>query len=185
MRRLLEKNKFQIKDEYYTPSILVEPILPYLPKDKVIWCPFDTQNSEFVLLLREKGYNVIHSHIKDGLDFFTYTPDNYDIIVSNPPFSIKLEVLERLYTLNKPFAVLMGLPVLNYQNICNFFLNKPLQLLIVDKKVSFDGRMSSFNTSYFCNKLLPKDIIFTHIENNNVGKNYIPSRMYKDMQEGS
>ena len=63
MRRLLEKNKFQIKDEYYTPSILVEPILPYLPKDKIIWCPFDTQNSEFVLLLREKGYNVIQSHI--------------------------------------------------------------------------------------------------------------------------
>ena len=44
---------------------------------------------------------------------------------------------------------------------------KELQLLIVDKKVSFDGNTASFNSSYFCYKMLPKEIIFTNLDNNN------------------
>ena len=103
--------------------------------------------------------------------------ENYDYIISNPPFSKKLEVLDRLYKLNKPFAMLMNIECLNYQVIGEFFLDKPLQLLIVDKKISFDGNTASFNTSYFCNKILPKDLIFTHLENNNTGDNFIGSKM--------
>ena len=63
--------------------------------------------------------------------------------------------------------MILGLPILNYQEVGEFFLNKDLQLLIVDKKVSFDGNTASFNNSYFCYKFLPRDIIFEHLENNN------------------
>jgi len=62
-------------DELYTPSYGVEPILKYLPKDKIIWCPFDTEISEFVKILKSNGYNVIYSHIDTGQDFFNYEPD--------------------------------------------------------------------------------------------------------------
>lgn len=177
MKSWLKKGSFNEKDEYYTPKILVEPIIKYLPKDKIIWCPFDTEYSEFVILLKEKGYQVECSHIWYGQDFFKYEPDKWDIIVSNPPFTRKLEVLERVYKLNKPFALILGLPILNYQEVGEFFQNKDLQLLIVDKKVSFDGNTASFNNSYFCNKLLPKDIIFEHLENNNSKKYFKKSRM--------
>ena len=44
-------------------------------------------------------------------------------------------------------------------------------------KVSFDGRTSSFNTSYFCNRLLPHDLIFTHLEHNNTGRNFVGSKI--------
>jgi hypothetical protein len=177
MKSWLKTGSFNEKDEYYTPKILVEPILKYLPKNKIIWCPFDTENSEFVIALKENGYEVVFSHIWLGQDFFLYEPVKYDIIISNPPFTRKLEVLKRLYELNKPFAVILGLPILNYQEVGNFFLEKDLQLLIVDKKVSFDGNTASFNNSYFCRKLLPQDIVFTHIENNNSKKHFIKSRM--------
>ena len=30
-------------DECYTPAYGVEPIIKYLDKDKIIWCPFDTE----------------------------------------------------------------------------------------------------------------------------------------------
>jgi len=73
--------------------------------------------------------------------------------------------------------MICGLPILNYQEVGNFFLDKELQLLIVDKKVSFDGNTASFNNSYFCYKILPKDLMFTHLENNNSKSNYKPSRM--------
>ncbi len=182
MSNWLNVKSFNVKDEYYTPKILVEAIIKYIDKDKVVWCPFDTENSEFVIMLKENGNNVIHSHILEGKDFFEYTPENFDLIVSNPPFSLKLKVLERLYNLDKPFAMLLGLPILNYQEIGNFFLDKKLQLLIVDKKVSFDGNTTSFNSSYFCNKLLPQDIIFHNLKHNNTGKNYEKSRMHNDIK---
>jgi len=70
-----KRNHWKRKDEYYTPPILVKPILRYVPENSTIWCPFDTEHSEFVLLLTEAGHKVIHSHIWDGQDFFEYEPD--------------------------------------------------------------------------------------------------------------
>ena len=77
--------------------------------------------------------------------------------------------------------MLLPLPMLNYQEIGNFFIDKNLELLIVDKKVSFDGNTSSFNSSYFCSNVLPKSLIFHGLEHNNSNKFYTPSRMYNDM----
>lgn len=176
----LNKKSFDEKDEYYTPRILVDAIIPYVSNDKIVWCPFDTKNSEFVKALEDNGNMVIYSHIWDGKDFFTYEPDKYDCIISNPPFTRKLEVFDRLYQLDKPFAMVCGLPILNYQEIGEFFVGKDIQLLIVDKKVSFDGNTASFNNSFFCRHFLPRDLIFTHLEHNNSRKNYVPSSMYGD-----
>ena len=178
------------KDEYYTPRILARAIIPHvkqggLPLRATIWCPFDTANSEFVLCLKEAGFKVIHSHIWEGKDFFEYEPEeHYDYIISNPPYTLKLDVFRRLFELDKPFAMVMGLPILNYQEVGSFFHDyanegKHLQLLIVDKKVSFDGNTASFNNSFFCRDMLERDIIFHHLENNS-RKHYVASRMMAD-----
>jgi len=183
----LRQTSWDVKDEYYTPQILVEPILQYVPPNSTIWCPFDTEESEFVIAFKEAGHKVIVSHIWTGQDFHSWKPsEDYDYIISNPPFTQKLEIFERLYKLNKPFAMVMGLPILNYQEVGNFFFEKQnmgfnLQLLIVDKKVSFDGNTASFNNSYFCYKMLPKDIIFRHLEHNNSNKKFKPSRMSENI----
>jgi len=178
----LRKTAWNEKDEYYTPKILVDAVIPYVSRGSRVWCPFDTANSEFVLGLREVGYKVTYSHITDGRDFFEYEPEEYDCIVSNPPFTRKLEVFSLLYELDKPFAMVMGLPILNYQEVGKFFLGRELQLLIVDKKVSFDGNTASFNNSFFCRGMLPKDLIFVHLEHNNSRKHFIPSRMVNDLE---
>jgi len=196
-----KRGNWNKKDEYYTPPILVDAIIPYLkinsntfdipPEKLTIWCPFDTENSEFVIRLRQAGFKVIHSHIWTGQDFFHYEPDDeYHYIVSNPPYTKKLQVFERLYNLGKPFAMVMGLPILNYQEVGVFFSekqkeNKNLQLLIVDKKVSFDGNTASFNNSYFCWDFLYQDLIFHHLDHNNSNKHYVGSRMSKDVLKNS
>lgn len=164
------------QDEYYTPSILTEVIVPYIPTGAVVWEPFGTKDSEFVHSLGRKN-EVVFSHIRTGQDFFEYEPKQWDIVVSNPPFTRKLDVLKRLHQLGKPYALLLPLPMLNYNEIGQFFLDKSLQLLIVDKKVSFNGRQASFNSSYFCSGLLPKDLQFVHLPHSNTGKNFVPSRM--------
>lgn len=175
------------RDEYYTPRILVEPIVEFIPKGSTIWCPFDTEKSEFVLVLKEHGFKVIHSHIWENKDFLTYEPEeHYDYIISNPPFSIKLKVFQRLLELDKPFAILMNAMAEQYQSVGNFFYEmskqgKYIQKLNPDKKVSFDGNIPSFNTAYFCLGILPRDYMVCHLEHNNSGKHFVPSRMYEDL----
>ena len=42
-------------DEVYTPIYAVLPLLEFLDKDKIIWCPFDEEWSAFVQVLKENG----------------------------------------------------------------------------------------------------------------------------------
>ena len=75
-------------DECYTPQYAVTPILKYIPKDAIVWCPFDTNESEFVKQI-SKTNHVEYSHIDSGKDFFQYEPDDWDVMLSNPPFTNK------------------------------------------------------------------------------------------------
>lgn len=62
----------------------VEPIIKYIPKDAVVWCPFDKENSEFVQQIVANGNKVVCSHIDNGQDFYSFEPDeHWDVIVSN------------------------------------------------------------------------------------------------------
>ncbi len=79
-------------DECYTPLAGVLPILKYIPKNKTIWCPFDTEKSEFVKEI-SKINPVVFSHIDAGQDFLTYEPKEWDVIISNPPFTNKKNTL--------------------------------------------------------------------------------------------
>lgn len=63
MNSWLKVGSFNKKDEYYTPAIMVYPIIGYLKEGSTIWCPFDTGKSEFVRVFIEKGFKVIYSHI--------------------------------------------------------------------------------------------------------------------------
>ncbi len=42
----LTANRTSKGDEVYTPFYAVEPLAEFLPKDKIIWCPFDEEWSE-------------------------------------------------------------------------------------------------------------------------------------------
>lgn len=113
---------------------------------------------------------MIRSHIDDGKDFFKYEPDNYDVIVSNPPFSIKDQILRRLYELNKPFAILLPLNSLQGKNRYQYFKNG-IQLLSFDERIGYHNcdnmtkpiEGSPFATAYFCRDVLPKDLIVEHL----------------------
>ena len=48
-------------DNFYTPPYAVKPILAYAPPQLTVWCPFDTEESHFVKMLRAQGNKVISS----------------------------------------------------------------------------------------------------------------------------
>ena len=152
-------------DECYTPAQYVVPIVQYIPRHFVVWCPFDTEESHFVRVLRDSGYRVISSHIDEGKDFMTWQPDeHWDCIVSNPPFTKKKETFERALSFNKPFALIMSNTWLNDSAPKKLFREKDLQLLMFEKRMEFiqkDGRTKNkvtFSSSYYCWNLLPKQI---------------------------
>jgi len=154
-------------DECYTPLYGVLPILKYIPKDAVVWCPFDTEDSHFVKEI-SKTHKVIFSHIGNGQDFYTYEPkEKWDVMVSNPPFTGKRKIFERALSFGKPFALLMTLTVFNdkYPSFSFYEVGKTLQLLKFDKRIKFispDGRRNNkitFSSGYICCSFLPKDLI--------------------------
>lgn len=108
----------------------------------------------------------MRSSLAEGQDFFTYEPENWDIVVSNPPFSIKDKVLERLYSFNKPFAILLPLNSLQGKSRYKYFKNG-IQILSFDSRISFHNQNSMdkfikgtpFASAYFCRDLLPKDLV--------------------------
>ena len=179
------KKAFKAQDEYLTPSILVNMIMPYLEnwaldfykkngREPIIWLPFDTEESKYYVFLKNDGFQVVRSHLNDDKDFFNYQPDNFDIIVSNPPFSVKLDVFKRIiFDLKKPFVLLMNMMAINYQEIGNLFqsVNPKIQFIIPDKKVSFDGNTSSFCSGYVCYDFIDHTD-FIHLNHNNTKNNF-------------
>ena len=158
-------------DEYTTPAFAVKPILKYIKPNSTIWCPFDYHDSQFVKILTQGGHQVIYSHIGTGQDFLQYEPqEDYDYIISNPPFSKKDAILKRLYELNKPFAILMPLNVLQGQRRFKYLYN--CQALIFDKRINYykDRAQTaiqkgvSFASIYLCKDFLPHDLIFEELE---------------------
>ncbi len=147
-------------DEKYTPAEGVLPIVEFIPKDAVIWCPFDTEESEFVKVL-SKTNPVVFTHIDTGDNFYFTNPKKWDIMVSNPPFTNKRYIFERALALGKPFALLMSLDCFNDKFPAWSFHNagKQMQLLKFDKRITYTGERAPFQSGYICNRILPRDII--------------------------
>ena len=155
-------------DECYTPAYAVEPILKYIPKDVIVWCPFDKEESEFVKQI-QCTHEVVYSHIEEGKDFYTFEPEKWDVIVSNPPFTNKRGIFERALSFDKPFALMMSNTWLNDAAPKQLFKERDLQLLMFDKRVKFKkpdgtvGHKVTFSSSYYCYNFLPKQIIMEYL----------------------
>lgn len=148
-------------DNVKTPEFGVKPILKYIPKDAVIWCPFDLDKSNYVKLIRDRGNKVINTHIETGFDFRTQKPDfHFDMIVSNPPFTRKKEIFEITLSYKVPFALLMSIVYLNDSAPYHLFKDVNFQILTFNKRIHFEetqykSNKITFTSAYFCVDFLP------------------------------
>jgi hypothetical protein len=152
-------------DDYMTPKHAWEDIKEYIPKNK-IWEAF-YGNGESGKYLTELGFDVIH----EPLDFFTEPPEQYDTIVSNPPFSLSKEVMNKLLEYDKPFILIMPSSKIN-TSYFRAWKDKGLQIIIPRKRIHFkklvDGKVPdnyksscNFDCFYYCYKInLPTDIVW-------------------------
>ena len=157
-------------DEQYTPRYGVEVLLPHIQhlKDKIIWLQFDREDSQFVQVLKENGFNVVYSHIDYGQDFITYEPEKWDVLLSNPPYKNKRVYWERALGFKKPFALLLPLNILS-DNVINKTMKqreREFQLLIPSRRMRFynaktgeTGNQPTFKASYFGVNFFQQQII--------------------------
>lgn len=138
-----------------------------------IWCPFDTEESLFVKRFRSEGYDVIATHISYGEDFFHIDVPECNYIISNPPYSLKSEVLERLFEIDIPFAMLVGVVGLfESQKRFSMFKNHNFEIMYLNKRVAYFKDYAEqkpslnppFSSVYICKNILPKQIVFEEIE---------------------
>jgi len=163
---IMQVSKTGKGDEYYTPKYVVEILLPYLKETniKTIWCPCDKEESEFVKVFRDNGYNVLFSHIENGQDFLTYEPtENYDAIITNPPFSIKNKIIQRCLDLNKPFVLLLSATVIQSASLVKLLEKSPEMFFILfDKRISYSGDRPPFPSWYFTSRVLKKNEFYIY-----------------------
>jgi len=161
-------------DEFYTPKYAITPILEFLKPNSTIWCPFDKGESLFVKILRKEGHKVIYSHIETGDDFFKFKEGfKCDYIISNPPYSLKTEVLKKLFEIGKPFAMLLGVVgIFESQKRFEMFRDNEFEILYFNRRIdyfkSYDeikpSKNPPFSSVYITSKVLPKQIVFREID---------------------
>ena len=156
-------------DEYYTPDYVVSILIPILKRNKIrtVWCPFDKEYSEYVKVLTNEGFDVVYTHIDYGQDFLTYIPDfEFDAIISNPPFSIKNEVFEKVISYDKPWALLMSATSIQSASFVQV-LSKETNLnnIMFDRRISYSGDRPPFPSWYFTGGLLDSTEFYIYDEN--------------------
>lgn len=105
MKLPLNKNS---PDDFQTPPQALLPLYPFLRKGWRIWEPAcGKRNLSYAL---SENFDVWKTDILSGTDFLTCKIDFvFHCIITNPPFSLKQQFLERCYLLGKPFALLLPL----------------------------------------------------------------------------
>lgn len=157
------------KDDFQTPPEALEPLYKFLKPSWKIWeCA--AGNGNLVKAFRKKSYEVVSTDILSGKDFLEYEPNEYDCIITNPPFSLKQEFLQRAYCLSKPFAFLLPLTTLESAKRQFLFRCCGLELILFDHRINFEtpdgeGDGSWFATAWFTNGLkIGKELTFVSKE---------------------
>ena len=144
-------NKVGGYDNCQTPPYALEPLLPYLKDSRLIW---ECAVGEGVLFRAlDKHFLTLGTGITGGHDFLKDKP--YDgTIVTNPPYSIKYQWLDRCIKLDRPFALLLPVETLGTKAAQKHI--KKLDIMLLQPRVDFympekgyEGGGAQFPTAWF------------------------------------
>lgn len=154
-----EFEKATNKNHVATPRWVVEQIydLIKIRNYSSIWFPFNNYDSEFKLKGDELKLKYKATHKFDDLknDFFiTEPPEDCDLMISNPPFGLQNEIIERSFSLVdskkiKSFALLLPLSTLETSRRADMWEKHAdkLSIIVFKKRIKFIGKKTSFNTA--------------------------------------
>jgi len=140
-------------DELYTPKEAFEVLAPYLPKAVILEGALGT--GRLKAIMEQAGFEV------RGTDNYQAYEGEYDVMVTNPPFSKKDMFLAEAYKRGKPFAMLLPITALEGIKRQKLYQKYGIQILLPKRRTDFNGKKSPwFYVAWFCWKLLPQQMIF-------------------------
>ena len=148
-------------DNYETDKEVWKRLEQYIPKDKIIWSPFYCSGKQKKYFKELFNLDIIH----EDEDFFENNKG--EVIVDNPPFSKKKEILTRCKELEKPFILIIPTCLLCLKWFQELYENK-IQVIIPKKRLTFkhyktpkEGYTPPFGSFIYSYKMnLGKDLIF-------------------------
>lgn len=152
---------YKVDDEYMTPGWVWDLLRPHIPHWTRVWDPFPGDGNSAKYMADE-----LHWEVYTDTTFFEEDCKAWaecDIVVTNPPFSRKKEVLTKLKEHNMPFAILLPVETLGNHYLHDLFAETQLQLLCPRGRINFikDNKPTkavSFYSVFFCWQLLDKDL---------------------------
>lgn len=157
--------KNEKNDELYTPNEAILPILKYLDKSKIYWECTDFGNSNITKILKENDFKVINTS-KEDIDFLKDQPSfNFDVIITNPPYSLKNKFIKKCYEYNKPFLLLLPLTALEGKERNELYKKYGIEIIVLNKRINFMKNKKNvwFNTSWFCKDICEKQLNFEEV----------------------
>jgi hypothetical protein len=121
------RTKGQMKDYFQTPEICVQALLNHItimPGERILdpCCG----NMPIGNVLRRNGYEIDEYDLyPEGNDFLVESYDDYDILICNPPYSMKNEFIRKAMTVAKRVYMILPMQVVNYNRFHREFLAIP------------------------------------------------------------
>ena len=137
-------------DDIDTPFSATDYLIPSLVKafgtpfkhHPIIWetAPPRRYDGKLAVRLRRYGFHV---KAYPGVDYFGVGPGaDINVLVTNPPFSLKEKWVKRTMELGLPWALLLPIAALGVRRTnLNIYLSK-CQIILPPRRVDFTGRKS-------------------------------------------
>ena len=156
------KTGVPIRDRFQTPPFAVDLLYEheFLPGQGPTVLEPAAGEGILANALIAKGCTVITSDIMWGVDFFDDSmfpiEYDYDIHITNPPYSLKYGWLKRCYEIGKPFALLMPSDTMFAKTAQELFSKHGIDIILPNRRINFKtpvkkswGLSAQFHSSWF------------------------------------
>lgn len=142
------------QDKYYTPTWCIDPMLKLIDWENVSTflepCAGDSRITNRVNFHAKRNLDVMEYEIDYGMDFLRSPHKSYyDVCVTNPPYSLTQQFIERCYSLCNFTAMLLRVNFLGSQSRNDWWAAfKPTNIITLSSRPSFAKVCSVCKSSY-------------------------------------
>ena len=129
-------------DDYETPKEVLSDLLPYIENYETIYDPFYCDGTVI-----EEWEKLNKKCLNEKKDAFNRDVPEFDILISNIPFSLKKQCVELCFKYNKPFILLMPIDALGSKWIKSFW--DKLQFIIPNGRYKFLKKKEMTKSAWF------------------------------------
>jgi len=159
MSRAKAKSLRNPADFYPTPPTASMPFLKRI-KFELLQTILEPAAGDWALVdcikdaIAAKPISIATCEIREGTDYFEFQPpaNNFDLIITNPPYSLAQEFIEKAHIDAKTICMLLRLNYLGSQKRRTFWqMYPPTHLYVLSKRPSFTGNGTDCTEyAWFC-----------------------------------